>query len=103
MSPQEQILPHGRILRYSFRERLIHWIAGFSYVYLLFTGLAFWSPWLFWLALWVWGGQGFPMLPSLVCPLFFFARAQMSRVWATQMRWADSDRALFGSVAHCGV
>ena len=32
------LLPHGRVLRYSFRERLMHWVAGFSYVYLLLTG-----------------------------------------------------------------
>ncbi len=45
-----QILPNGRVLRYSFHERLVHWLAGFSYIYLMLTGLAFWSPWLFWIA-----------------------------------------------------
>src|ERR1700674_6070823 len=38
------LLPHGRVLRYSFNERLMHWLAGGSYVYLLLTGPAFWSP-----------------------------------------------------------
>src|SRR5208283_3041547 len=50
------ILPSGRVLRYAFHERLIHWMAGLSYLYLLLTGLAFWSPWLFWLAVVVGGG-----------------------------------------------
>jgi len=50
MSSEPYLLPNGRVLRYSFRERLVHWLAGFSYVYLLLTGLAFWSPWLFWIA-----------------------------------------------------
>jgi cytochrome b subunit of formate dehydrogenase len=31
-----------RVLRYTLAERVNHWIAGFSYVYCLFTGLAFW-------------------------------------------------------------
>ena len=44
------ILPNGRVLRYTFHERLVHWLAASSYLYLLLTGLAFWSPWLFWLA-----------------------------------------------------
>src|ERR1700676_4614058 len=52
-----QRVPPGRILRYDFRERLTHWLAGLSYVYLLLTGLAFWSPWLFWLAIALGGGQ----------------------------------------------
>src|SRR6266852_3963779 len=52
----DQILPHGRVLRYPFLERANHWIAAFSYIYLLLTGLAFWSPWLFWLAAVMGGG-----------------------------------------------
>ena len=46
----EQLIPHGHILRYSFKERLNHWVAAGSFIYLMLTGLAFWSPWLFWLA-----------------------------------------------------
>ena len=55
MSTRAQLLPNGRVLRYTFHERVIHWVAGFSYVYLMLTGLAFWSPWLFWMAI-VFGG-----------------------------------------------
>jgi len=32
---------HKGILRYSLNERIMHWIAGLSYVYQLLTGLAF--------------------------------------------------------------
>src|ERR1700730_19025670 len=48
VSSREQILPHGRILRYQFHERLTYWVAAFFFIYLMLTGLAFWSPWLFW-------------------------------------------------------
>ncbi|MGC2152519.1 MAG: cytochrome b/b6 domain-containing protein, partial [Terriglobales bacterium] len=46
----------GRILRYSFGERVNHWIGAVSYTYLLITGLAFWSPYMYWLAAVVGGG-----------------------------------------------
>ena len=39
-----------RILRYTLAERVIHWVAGLVYVYLLLTGLAFYSPHLYWIA-----------------------------------------------------
>ena len=45
-----------RILRYTLGERINHWIAGFSYLYCLITGLAFWSPHLFWMAVIAGGG-----------------------------------------------
>ena len=44
------------ILRYTLAERLVHWIAGLTYVYQLLTGLAFYSPHLYWLAAVLGGG-----------------------------------------------
>ena len=34
MIREKYLLPNGRVLRYSFHERLIHWMAALSYVYL---------------------------------------------------------------------
>jgi formate dehydrogenase subunit gamma len=45
-----------KIVRYTFGERVNHWIGALSYTYLLMTGLAFWSPYLYWLAAVVGGG-----------------------------------------------
>jgi formate dehydrogenase subunit gamma len=45
-----------RIVRYSLGERVNHWIGALTYIYLMMTGLAFWSPYLFWLAVVVGGG-----------------------------------------------
>ena len=45
-----------RIVRYAFGERLVHALAGLSYLYLLLTGLAFWTPALYWLAIVLGGG-----------------------------------------------
>ena len=44
------------ITRYSLFERLNHWFGALTYIYCLITGLAFWSPYLFWLATIVGGG-----------------------------------------------
>ena len=46
----------GRIVRYTFRERAVHLTAAVSYVYLLLTGLAFWTPAMYWLAIVLGGG-----------------------------------------------
>ena len=95
-----QAVPPGRILRYSFRERLVHWLAGLSYVYCLLTGLAFWSPWLFWLAIALGGGQISRMLHPWIGLLFIAGVLQMYGLWARQMGITDDDRAWFRSVPH---
>jgi formate dehydrogenase subunit gamma len=46
-----------KIVRYTFAERVNHWLGALSYTYLLITGLAFWSPYLYWLAAIVGGGS----------------------------------------------
>ncbi|HEX8814307.1 MAG TPA: formate dehydrogenase subunit gamma [Terriglobales bacterium] len=48
--------PDGGILRYTLSERVHHWVAAITYAYCLWTGLAFWSPYLFWMAIVVGGG-----------------------------------------------
>lgn len=96
----DQVLPSGRIIRYEFRERIMHWIAGASYVYLMLTGLAFWSPWLFWLA-YVFGG---PQVSRILHPwiglIFAFAVGWMYLVWSAQMHTTDADRAWWNSMRH---
>jgi len=95
-----QPVPPGRILRYTFRERATHWLAGFSYLYLLLTGLAFWSPWLFWLAIALGGGQISRMLHPWIGLLFIAAVLQMYALWASEMGFTDLDRAWFRSMRH---
>ncbi|HYK38859.1 MAG TPA: formate dehydrogenase subunit gamma, partial [Candidatus Eremiobacteraceae bacterium] len=94
------ILPHGRVLRYPFAERLNHWIAAFSYIYLLLTGLAFWSPWCFWIAVMLGGGQTSRMLHPWIGLIFFFAVMRMYSLWAPQMRTTDEDRQWWRSLGH---
>ena len=100
MSHPEQILPNGRVLRYDFGERLTHWTASLSYIYLLLTGLAFWSPWCFWLAAILGGGQISRTLHPWVGLIFFFAVMYMYSMWSAQMRTAESDKQWWRSLKH---
>jgi formate dehydrogenase subunit gamma len=91
MTHPEQIVPHGHVLRYALHERLTHWVAAGSYLYLLATGLAFWSPWLMWLAVVLGGGQVSRMLHPWAGLIFTGAVWYMFAMWAKQMRYTAVD------------
>ncbi len=94
------ILPGGRVLRYAFHERLIHWVAGISYLYLLLTGLAFWSPWLFWLAVVLGGGTVARQLHPWFGVVFVIAVLLMFRMWGTQMHETAVDKQWWDAIPH---
>jgi formate dehydrogenase subunit gamma len=95
-----QLLPNGRVLRYTFHERLVHWVAGFSYMYLMLTGLAFWSPWLFWLAIVFGGGTISRELHPWLGLVFVFAVLLMYRMWTAQMHETELDKKFFNAIGH---
>lgn len=49
--------PEDQILRYNFTERAVHWINAIAYVYCMATGLALFTPFMFWMGA-VLGGGG---------------------------------------------
>lgn len=100
MNSGKYLLPNGRVLRYSFHERLIHWMAGISYLYLLLTGLAFWSPWLFWIAVVLGGGTMSRELHPWFGLIFAFALLLMYGMWAAQMKETPADKAWWASIGH---
>ena len=100
MSGSSYLLPNDRVLRYDFRERLNHWMAGISYVYLLLTGLAFWTPWLFWMAVVLGGGSTSRMLHPWAGLIFAFAVLRMYAMWGLQMREAPADKAWWNAIGH---
>jgi formate dehydrogenase subunit gamma len=89
-----------RIVRYAFRERLVHGLAAVSYVYLLLTGLAFWTPHLFWIAVVLGGGYFSRMLHPWVGLVFTIAVVLMWVVWRRDMKVAPEDRAWRAAMAH---
>jgi formate dehydrogenase subunit gamma len=89
-----------RILRYNFHERMIHAAAALSYVYLLLTGLAFWTPALYWLAIVLGGGYLSRLLHPWVGVLFSVAVLYMFLMWRRDMRTTDADRAWRKAILH---
>ena len=78
-------------MRYSFSERLMHTSAATSYVYLLLSGLAFWSPSFYWIAS-VLGG---PFLVRAMHPwvgvVFAIVATWMLLKWSVVMRPTTED------------
>jgi formate dehydrogenase subunit gamma len=83
----------GRIVRYTLDERIHHWLAGLSYVYCLVTGLAFWSPYLAWLAALAGGGPTARFLHPWSGIVFTISVIWMYKIWRKDMRTTDTDRA----------
>jgi formate dehydrogenase subunit gamma len=89
-----------RVLRYTFRERIVHAAAGLSYVYLLLTGLAFWTPLLYWLAIVLGGGYVSRLLHPWIGLAFSAAVAMMFAIWRREMRTTPEDRAWRKAMRH---
>lgn len=101
MSETEQVVPPGHVLRYNFKERITHWIAAGSYLYLLLSGLAFWSPWLFpWLVAICGGGQISRMLHPWMGLIFAACVVVMYAMWASHMHVEENDKSWFKSVGY---
>jgi formate dehydrogenase subunit gamma len=81
------------IPRYTLAERANHWIGALAYTYGLITGLAFWSPYLFWLALIVGGGPTARFWHPWVGLLFTASLFWTFKEWHRDMQVDDGDRA----------
>jgi formate dehydrogenase subunit gamma len=80
------------ILRYSLGERVNHWIAALTYIYCLVTGLAFWSPYLFWLAVIVGGGPAARFWHPWFGLVFTASVFGMYSSWQRDMTTTTADR-----------
>jgi formate dehydrogenase subunit gamma len=86
--------PEDTVLRYTLPERIVHWISALVYLYLLATGLAFYTPTLWWLAGLLGGGTairfwhpiaGLPFVASVVWMWMRWGRDM--RITAVDKRW----------------
>jgi formate dehydrogenase subunit gamma len=90
----------NRIIRYSFGERVVHAAAALSYVYLLLTGLAFWTPGLYWLAIVLGGGFLSRLLHPWIGVFFSLVVIRMYVMWRRDMRTTSADRAWRKAIGH---
>ena len=81
-----------RIVRYTFRERLMHWLSGFTYLYLLMSGLAFYTPHLYWMAAVLGGAPSARFWHPWVGLVFTIAMLWMHQTWRADMRITEVDR-----------
>jgi formate dehydrogenase subunit gamma len=78
--------------RYTLHERLSHWFSGLTYLYLLLTGLALYSPHLYWIAAVLGGGPTIRFWHPWVGLLFVIAIVWMHWLWRADMHLTDADR-----------
>jgi formate dehydrogenase subunit gamma len=81
-----------RIARYSLRERVIHWVAAFTYVYDLVTGLAIWSPYMFWATALVGGAATARFWHPWLGLVFTVTVFCMYKLWRRDLATTDADR-----------
>ncbi len=94
MDPGDIRMPkiEEKIDRFSFTERATHWLSALSFLYAAFTGLALWSPRLFWLASVFGGGETVRGWHPWGGIFFALVLGFMFRNWARQMRIDADDR-----------
>ncbi|HTC40037.1 MAG TPA: formate dehydrogenase subunit gamma [Candidatus Acidoferrales bacterium] len=81
------------IRRYSFGERANHWIGALTYTLALVTGLAFWSPYLYWLAAIVGGGPTARFIHPWFGLIFSASLFWTFKEWYRDMEVNEDDRA----------
>src|SRR4026209_1842085 len=88
----ENIRTASRVARDGFAERLVHAFAAISYVYLLLTGLAFWTPAFYWIATVLGGGYLSRVLHPWIGLVFTIAVCWMLVTWFRDMLTTAEDR-----------
>jgi formate dehydrogenase subunit gamma len=84
-------LRENEIVRYTLKERMWHWISGVSYVYLLLTGLALFTPYLYWIAYVLGGGPTIRFWHPWVGLIFAASLVGMHSMWHADMKTTAED------------
>jgi formate dehydrogenase subunit gamma len=92
--------PGGNILRYTLSERIHHWVGFFFYLYCLVTGLAFWSPYMYWLATLVGGGPTARFWHPWFGLGFAGSMLWMYKMWWRDMQTTEADRRWKREIKH---
>ncbi|MFQ5956323.1 MAG: formate dehydrogenase subunit gamma [Candidatus Brocadiales bacterium] len=77
--------PAKDIERFSLRERLVHWTVALSFIYLLLSGLALYSPRLYWISSILGGGTTASVWHPYAGAVFFIALTIMFYSWVRCM------------------
>lgn len=80
------------IERYTLGERVVHWLSAATYLYVLATGMAFYTPYLYWIAAVLGGGPAARYWHPWIGLLFLATVLWMWRVWRADMGITAADR-----------
>ena len=86
--------------RFTFLERIVHWVVGVTFVLLFLTGLAFSYPSLFWLTALLGGGPSARVLHPQVGVVFGIGLLFMFGLWVKDMFLDRQDREWLGAIKH---
>jgi formate dehydrogenase subunit gamma len=82
----------GEMVRYTLKERMCHWLSAVAYVYLLLTGLALFTPYLYWIAYVLGGGPTIRFWHPWAGLVFFAVQLWMHSLWSGSMKVTEQDR-----------
>jgi formate dehydrogenase subunit gamma len=85
-------IPEEQVVRYTFPERAYHWINGLAYSYLLATGLALFTPHLYWLAAVLGGGATIRFWHPWMGLVYMVTIFWMHSKWRSDMETTEEDR-----------
>jgi formate dehydrogenase subunit gamma len=86
------VITETRIQRFTAAERIVHWLVALAFIYVALTGLALWSPRLYWLSAVFGGGTTVRAWHPWSGVLFILFFAFMFGAWRTQMKLDRDDR-----------
>ena len=86
--------------RFTYLERVVHWVVGVTFVLLLLTGLAFAYPALFWLTTFLGGGAAARELHPQIGSVFGVGLILMFGLWVRDMFLDTEDRRWLGAIKH---
>jgi len=83
----------NQIVRYTFAERAAHWINAIAYVYCLTTGLALFTPYMFWMGTVLGGGGTIRFWHPWVGLIYMATVFWMNSLWRGDMAPIPEDKA----------
>jgi len=81
----------AQVERYTYPERAYHWVNGIAYTYLLLTGLALFTPYLYWLAAVLGGGGTIRFWHPWVGLVYVVTIFWMHSKWQSDMQSIPAD------------
>ena len=88
----------GAIQRYTVAERITHWLVAIAFVYLMLTGLALFTPHLFWLSQVLGGPTTSRIWHPILGVIYVLCLLRMFHNWRADMKIDADDKAWMNDV-----